>query len=93
MIKKYYKNAVFFINEKDEKLFERAKKESNDIYFLIEELEFLQVGFIIESDLAVLYDDLIELRNRLSCDGSGKIYQEDHLLLDSVLDLLENIQK
>ncbi|MFA7367891.1 MAG: hypothetical protein WC008_06225 [Bacilli bacterium] len=36
-----------------------------------------------------LYDDVIELRNRLSIDGSGEIYQEDHLTLDRVLDLLE----
>lgn len=39
--------------------------------------------------MKVLYGDLIELRNRLSPDGSGEIYQEDHLLLDRVLDLLE----
>lgn len=36
-----------------------------------------------------LYNDVIELRNRLSPDGSGETYQEDHLLLDRVLDLLE----
>lgn len=39
--------------------------------------------------MKVLYDDVIELRNRLSLDGSGEIYEEDHLLLDRVLDLLE----
>ncbi len=36
-----------------------------------------------------LYDEVIELRNRLSPDGSEEIYQADHLLLDRVLDLLE----
>lgn len=39
--------------------------------------------------IKVLYDEVIELRNRLSPDGSGETYQEDHLLLDRVLDLLE----
>lgn len=43
----------------------------------------------IKKELQALYDDVIELRNRLSPDGSGETYQEDHLLLDRVLDLLE----
>ena len=40
--------------------------------------------------MKVLYDNEIELRNRLSPDGSGETYQEDHLLLDEVLDYIEN---
>lgn len=36
-----------------------------------------------------LYGEVIKLRNRLSNDGSGEIYEEDHLLLDEVLDVLE----
>lgn len=49
MIKKYYENEVFIINEKDSELFERARKISSDIYFLIEELDFLRVDFDIEN--------------------------------------------
>ena len=37
------------------------------------------------------YQEVLELRNRLSIDGSGETYEEDHLLLDRVLDLLELI--
>lgn len=40
-----------------------------------------------------LYNNLIGLRNRLSNDGSGNIYEEDHLLLDEVLDIIEKIMK
>lgn len=50
MRKKYY-GEVFIIDEKDSELFERAKEQSDDIYFLIENLEFLRVGFVIESDM------------------------------------------
>jgi hypothetical protein len=50
-IKKRFENEVFIIDEKDSELFERAKEQSDDIYFLIENLEFLQVDFVIESDL------------------------------------------
>jgi hypothetical protein len=38
-----------------------------------------------------LYENLVNLRNRLSNDDNGKVYEEDHLLLDWVLDLLEDI--
>lgn len=41
--------------------------------------------------MKILYNEVIELRNRLSPDGSGETYQEDHLLLDRVLDLLEEL--
>lgn len=50
-VKKRFENEVFIIDEKDSELFERAKDQSDDIYFLIENLEFLQVDFVIESDL------------------------------------------
>ena len=50
-MKKYYDGEVFIIDEKDSELFERAKEQSDDIYFLIENLEFLRVGFVIESDM------------------------------------------
>lgn len=39
---------IFIINEKDNALFENAtKRELDDVYFLIEILEFLQVDFEI----------------------------------------------
>lgn len=39
---------IFIINEKDNALFENATKgELDDVYFLIEILEFLQVDFEI----------------------------------------------
>ena len=38
---------IFIINEKDNELFNQAKEQSEDIYFLIENLEFLQVDFEI----------------------------------------------
>ena len=50
-VKKRFENEIFIIDEKDSELFERAKKLSSDIYYLIENLEFLQVDFVIESDL------------------------------------------
>jgi hypothetical protein len=37
----------------------------------------------------VLYDDVANLRDRLLPDGSGEIYENDHLVLAEVLDLLE----
>ena len=40
-------------------------------------------------DVKELYTYIIELRNRLSNDGSGMIFEEDHIMLDYVLDLLE----
>lgn len=40
-------------------------------------------------DIKKTYNDLVDLRNRLSNDGDGVIYEEDHLLLDVLLDMLE----
>ena len=37
------------------------------------------------------YERILDLRNRISLDGDDTIYEEDHLLLDEVLDLIENI--
>lgn len=39
--------------------------------------------------IKTLYEEVIDLRNRLSMDGDDVIYQEDHLVLDAVLDLIE----
>ena len=49
-IKKYYENVVFIIDEKDSELFERAKEQSADIYFMIENLEFFRVDFVVLAD-------------------------------------------
>lgn len=43
----------------------------------------------MEIDVKELYEYIVELRNRLSNDGSGMIFEEDHIMLDYVLDLLE----
>ena len=43
-----------------------------------------------KKQLLLVYNDLVNLRNRLSNNGNDVIYEEDHLLLDKVLDLLEN---
>lgn len=37
-----------------------------------------------------IYNQVLDLRNRLSIDGNGKTYEEDHITLDYVLDLIEN---
>lgn len=37
-----------------------------------------------------IYDRLVELRNRLKDDEDPVIYEEDHLLLDEVLDKIES---
>ena len=37
-----------------------------------------------------IYERVINLRNRISLDGDDTIYEEDHLLLDEVLDYIEN---
>lgn len=52
--------------------------------------KFETKGFIEED-----YDKLLDLRNRLSNDTEypHEIYEEDHLLLDSVLDYLECIKE
>ena len=47
----------------------------------------------MSNKLKTLYDDVLKLRNRLSNDGSGEVFEEDHLLLDSVLDLIEKEMK
>lgn len=47
MIKKYFENEVFIIDEKDERLFEYAKSINDEIYSFIEELDFLRVDFKI----------------------------------------------
>lgn len=38
-----------------------------------------------------LYNDLVDLRNRLSIDGSQEMYDEDHQVLDRVLDIFDLI--
>lgn len=50
-MRKEYSGEVFIIDEKDSELFERAKELSDDIYYLIENLEFFRVDFVIESDM------------------------------------------
>jgi hypothetical protein len=40
-------------------------------------------------DIKKLYNDLIDLRNRLSNEGSGQVFEEDHLLLDAILDYID----
>ena len=43
-----------------------------------------------KKQLLLVYNELVNLRNRLSNNGNDVIYEEDHLLLDKVLDLLED---
>src|SRR5690554_3684360 len=50
-MRKEYEGEVFIIDEKDSELFDKAKEQSDDIYFLIENLEFYRVDFVIESDM------------------------------------------
>lgn len=56
---------------------EESVEESVDI-----EPEFME-------KLHELFGDLADLRNRISPDGDETIYEEDHLLLDEVLDAME----
>ncbi len=37
-----------------------------------------------------MYERILDLRNRISLDGDDTIYEEDHLLLDEVLDYIES---
>lgn len=46
-----------------------------------------QIKELIKRVLKANYNDVMELRNRLTPDGEDVIYQEDHLTLDIVLDL------
>ena len=41
-------------------------------------------------NLLLVYNNVLELRKRLSPDGDGSVYEDDHLLLDKILDLLED---
>ena len=36
-----------------------------------------------------IYERVLDLRNRISLDGDDTIYEQDHLLLDEVLDYIE----
>lgn len=47
----------------------------------------------MSNKLKTMYDEILKLRNRLSNEGSGEVFEEDHLLLDSVLDLIEKEMK
>lgn len=51
----------------------------------------------IKNYLQLDYDDLVDLRNRLSNDTEhshhNEIYEEDHLTLDHILDYLEILLK
>ena len=40
-------------------------------------------------DKKAVYEQVLELRNRLSNEGSGQVFEEDHITLDYALDLLE----
>ena len=43
----------------------------------------------MEVDIIQLYNYIVDLRNRLSNDGDGNIFEEDHMMLDYILDFLE----
>lgn len=51
----------------------------------------------IKNNLQLDYNDLVDLRNRLSNDTEhphhNEIYEEDHLILDHILDYLEILLK
>ena len=55
----------------------------------MEKITQKQIKELTKRILKVSYTDVLELRDRLSLDGSGEIYQEDHLTLDIVLDLYD----
>ena len=57
-----------------------------DIYNEFEDLNSLQ------SEHEKMYNDVLDLRRRLSPDGDGNVYEEDYLLLDKILDLLEDLK-
>ena len=44
-----------------------------------------------EKDLGMIFEKLVELRNRTSPDGSNEVLYDDHLLLDWLLDTFEFI--
>lgn len=48
-MQKYYDDVVFIIDEKDSELFDKVKEQSDDIYFMIENLDFFRVDFVIKS--------------------------------------------
>lgn len=39
------------------------------------------------------YGDLVDLRNRISIDGDDTIYNEDHLSLDHILDIFDELKE
>ena len=55
----------------------------------MEKITQKQIRELTKRVLKVSYADVLELRYRSSLDGSGEIYQEDHLTLDIVLDLYD----
>lgn len=78
-----------------------ANKGSN-IMNIIEEIRNKTYGLgttdnDIKNYLQLDYNDLIDLRNRLSNDTEhphhNEIYEEDHLILDHILDYLEILLK
>ena len=78
-VEKRFENEVFIIDEKDSELFERAKEQSDDIYFLIENLEFLRVGFVIESDMKKELENIKErIKELLATSTINKAIVEPH---------------
>ena len=65
---------------------EKRKERVLDFVYEVEK----RLTYNSDIPLSYIYNDTVELRNRLSVGGSGEVYEEDCMLLDLVLDILEN---
>ena len=90
--------SVFDEKEKEMKdkireIISLAKNLNQSLRELIQEIEIENKKktktHSIDIRMAVLYDDVVDLRDRLCPDGSKEIYEEDYLLLDRLSELLE----
>lgn len=51
-----------------------------------------QIKELLKRVVKTNYNHLVDFRNRVSLDGDDTIYDQDHLLLDVVLDLFELLE-
>jgi hypothetical protein len=98
---------TWYLSENQLEKVEETTSKEETIDDIIEEIEYHQKAINVLHNrlkrkakvenkmkkIKILYNEVLNLRNRLSNDGSGEVFEEDHLLLDSVLDLIEKEMK
>ena len=89
---KIYENDEFTIYDHDDnqELFLVCPKDDKINNYYTDKLHVQKLIKEGEKTNKSIYERVLNLRNRISLDGDDIIYEEDHLLLDEVLDYIEN---